>query len=268
MDLATAIGLILGFVIVSVVMIMDGGSPAELFAHPSAILLTMGGALAVCMTSFPLKITLSLPKLLMIAFLGGKSDAVGSIELIVNMADKARREGLLALEEESRQVDDAFLRKGVMLVVDGTDPDQVRSILKIEIESMEGRHHQGIEFFNKAGAYAPTLGIIGTVMGLITVLQQLDDPASLGAAIAGAFLATLWGIMSANLLWLPLGSKLGTKNDEEVVYRHLLVEGLLSLQAGENPRLIREKLMAFLPPKARVEDSEAAAGAQAAEAGA
>ncbi len=268
MDISTAVGLILGFTVVSVVMIMDGGSPAELFAHPSAILLTLGGSIIVSMTSFPLNVTLSLPKMLMIALMGPKMDAVASIDLIVNMADKARREGLLALEEESRQVDDAFLRKGVMLVVDGTDPDQVRSILKIEIENMKARHHQGVEFFNKAGAYAPTLGIVGTVMGLITVLQQLDEPATLGAAIAGAFLATLWGIMSANLIWLPLGSKMDTKDQAEVVYRNLLVEGLLSLQAGENPRLIREKLMAFLPPKARVEDAEAAAGAQAAEAGA
>ena len=154
-----------------------------------------------------------------------------------------------------------------MLVVDGTDPDQVRAILGLEINNMKERHAQGAGFLNAAGGYAPTLGIIGTVMGLITVLQKLDSPGELGHAIAGAFLATLWGIMSANLIWLPLGAKLGSKSEEEVAYRQLLVEGLLGLQAGENPRLIKEKLSAFLPPKTR-EALDEAGGAQTAEAGA
>ncbi len=251
MDLATIIGLLLGFVIVIVVMIMDGGSPAELFANPSAIVLTVGGALAATTASFPLKVATSLPKLVMAAVMGHKADPVAAIEILTQMADKARREGLLALEQESKNLEDDFLRKGVMLVVDGVDPSQVRAIMETEITHMKERHGKGVEFLNSTGGFAPTMGIIGTVMGLITVLQQLDNPSKLGHAIAGAFLATLWGIMSANLIWLPLGGKLKNKSEEEAAYRRMLLEGILALQAGENPRIVREKLSAFLPPKAR-----------------
>jgi len=261
MDLATIIGLIAGFVVVTIVMILDGGSPAELLSHPSAILLTMGGALTASMASFPLSATIKLPTYFMIAMKGDNYDAIGAIELLAQMADTARREGLLALEEQSKQIEDDFLRKGVMLIVDGVDPGQVRAILEIEIKQMHERHSEGIGFLASAGGYGPTLGIIGTVMGLITVLKSLDDPASLGKHIAAAFLATLWGIMSANLIWLPLSSKLNVKSEKEVKYRHLLLEGILALQAGENPRLVREKLMAYLPPKERVQD-EARAAAQ------
>ena len=251
MDLATPIGLVLGFAVVTLVMIMDGGSPAELFAHPSAIILTVGGAIAAATISFPLKTALSLPSLFIGTVMAHKGESHGAIESLVVMADKARREGLLALEEDSKKIHDPFLRRGVMLVVDGVDPAQVRSILEIEVHHMQERHAQGIGFLSAVGGYAPTMGIIGTVMGLIVVLQKLDDPGSLGKSIAGAFLATLWGIMTANLIWIPLAGKLRSKSEEEVAYRHLLVEGILALQAGENPRIVREKLSAFLPPKAR-----------------
>jgi chemotaxis protein MotA len=251
MDLATLIGLALGFTVVGAVMIMDGGSPAELFAHPSAILLTVGGAIAAATISFPLKTVLSLPALFMGSIRAHKAEGSSAIEVLVSMADKARREGLLALEDDSKKIDDPFLRRGVMLVVDGVDPAQVRSILEIEVEQMSERHARGIGFLNAVGGFAPTMGIIGTVMGLVSVLKQLSDPGKLGASIAAAFLATLWGIMTANLLWLPLAGKLRSKSEEEIAYRHLLVEGILALQAGENPRIIREKLSAFLPPKAR-----------------
>jgi chemotaxis protein MotA len=261
MDLATILGLLLGFVIVAVVMVLDGGSPAELFAHPSAILLTMGGAITASMISYPLKTAIGLPKVILLSIMGGKVVPLAAIELISQMADKARREGLLALEEESKKIEDPFLRKGIMLVVDGVDPAQVRTILKVEIEHMHERHNQGIGFLNAAGGFGPTMGIIGTVMGLITVLKQLDDPGSLGESIAAAFLATLWGILSANLIWIPLAGKLRSKSEEEAAYRHLLLEGILALQAGENPRLVREKLLAFLPPKARA--SEAGEGGAA-----
>ncbi len=254
MDLATLIGMVLGFAIVSVVMILEGGSPVELFTHPSPIILTVGGAVAATMMSFPLKVTIRMPKLIMVALMGQVPEPAEAIEVLSRMADKARREGLLALEEEAKQLEDPFLRKGVMLVVDGVDPAQVKDILRIEIEQMKERHHQGAGFFESAGGFGPTMGIIGTVMGLITVLQELDEPSKLGQSIAVAFLATLWGIMSANLIWLPLGAKLKAKSEEEVAYRHMLLEGVMALQAGENPRIVREKLSAFLPPAERTEE--------------
>lgn len=264
MDLMTIIGLIAGLAIVAVVMIMDGGSPAELFAHPSAILLTIGGALAATVISYPLKQISALPKWFMLAFMGPKYDAEGAINTLAKMADKARREGLLALEEESKKLDDEFLRKGIMMAVDGVDPAQVRAILEIEIRHMRERHDAGgINFFSSAGGYGPTMGIIGTVMGLITVLQELDNPGNLGKSIAAAFLATLWGILSANLIWLPLAGKLRSRSEEELAYRHMLLEGILALQAGENPRIVKEKLNAFLPPKERKgEEGAAAEGAK------
>lgn len=271
MDLTTIIGLILGVAIVGVVMIMDGGSPAELFAHPSALLLTIGGAFVATLISFPMKKVTAVPKWFMKAFMGSGHEANQAIDLLTKMADKARREGLLSLEDEAKKLDDEFLRKGIMMAVDGVDPAQVRSILEIELHHLRERHEQGgIAFFTAAGGYGPTMGIIGTVMGLISVLKDLSDPGSLGASIAAAFLATLWGILSANLIWLPLAGKLRAKSEEEVQYRHLLLEGILALQAGENPRILREKLSAFLPPKERpvTEGSEAAPAGQKAKVGA
>lgn len=271
MDLATLIGLGGSLVVIVIVMIMDGGTPAELFSHPSALLLILGGSFLATTMTVPLEIALKLPKFIGIAFKQKKVDLNEVIELIARMADKARREGLLALEEESKKINDTFLRKGIMLVVDGTDPAQVRTILELEIEHMEERHAAGIGFFSAAGGFAPTFGIIGTVMGLISVLKQLDDPSKLAKSIAAAFLATLWGLLSANLIWLPIGGKLQARSHEEVTFRRMMMEGILSLQAGENPRIIKEKLSTFLSPMERGKDAKkgkpAAAPAGAAAAG-
>jgi chemotaxis protein MotA len=262
MDLSTIFGFIIGLSTIMIVMVMDGGSPLELVSKFAPILLIFSGSLSASAFSFPLEVTMRLPKLLMIAIFMQKNESHQAIEILTKMADKARREGLLALEEESKKISDSFLRKAVMLVVDGVDPAQVRAILEIEIHHMEERHAQGYGFFAAAGGFAPTFGIIGTVMGLINVLKQLDEPGKLGEAIASAFLATLWGLISANLIYIPLANKLRAKSEEEIAYRKLLVEGILSLQAGENPRLVREKLSAFLAPKARpVEGSAKQAGA-------
>ncbi|NMB90548.1 MAG: motility protein A [Chloroflexi bacterium] len=248
MDLATIFGFIAAIVIIIIVMILDGGSPLELFAHPSAIILIIGGSLAATTISSPLSLITRLPKLVMLAFQDHKYNSMEAIDLLSKMADKARREGLLALEEESKKIKDPFLQKGIMLVVDGVDPSQVKAIMENTIENMHSRHRAGYGMFSAAGGFAPTFGIIGTVMGLISVLQQLDDPNKLAKSIAGAFLATLWGLLSANLIYLPLAGKLRANDDMETAYRYLLMEGVLALQAGENPRIVREKLMAYLPP--------------------
>ncbi|KPL71431.1 hypothetical protein ADN00_17230 [Ornatilinea apprima] len=248
MDLSTIVGLILALVILVIVLIMDGGSPAELFAHPSAIILIVGGSLMATTVASPLEVMLRIPKMLMISAKDEKFDIQGAIERIASMADKARRDGLLALEEESKKIDDAFLKRGIMMVVDGVDPSQVKAILMANITQMKNRHKAGYEMFAAAGAFAPTFGIIGTVMGLISVLKQLDDPNKLATSIAGAFLATLWGLLMANLIYLPMGGKLKAKSTAEVNYRVMLMEGILAIQAGENPRIIREKLGSYLPP--------------------
>lgn len=248
MDLASIIGFILAATTIVVVMIMDGGTPGELFAHPSAIILIFGGSLGATAITTSLKTVLELPKFLIQAFTTKSFDAKGTIELLTKLADKARREGLLALEEDSKKIQDKFLSKGISMVVDGTDPEQVAAILETNIEQMRARHKHGIGFFTAAGGFAPTFGIIGTVMGLISVLKQLDNPSALGEAIAAAFLATLWGLLSANLIYLPIAGKLKSKDEEEARNRYMQLEGIISIQAGENPRIVREKLSAFLPP--------------------
>ncbi len=258
MDLATIIGLIGGFAVIVIAMIIDGGSPAELFAQPQALLLTIGGALLATVISYPMKSLGLIPKWLMLAIMGSKEkdSPAETIEILSKLADKARREGLLALEEESKKIPNEFLKKGVMMVVDGVDPAQVRAILEIDIRHMAERHEQGINFFTSAGGYGPTMGIIGTVMGLISVLKQLDNPGTLGESISAAFLATLWGILSANMIWLPIAGKLRYNSDEEVSFRKLMLEGILALQAGENPRIVKDKLFAFLPPTARQKEGK------------
>jgi chemotaxis protein MotA len=261
MDIATIAGLVAGLTTIIIVLIMDGGSPAELFAHPSAILLIVGGSLSATVISLPFKTALKLPKFIMQAFTTNNFDTKSTIELLTKLADKARREGLLALEEDSKKVKDKFLQKGLMMVVDGVEPEQVKEIMETTIEQMRARHKQGIGFFTAAGGFAPTFGIIGTVMGLISVLKQLDNPSALGESIAAAFLATLWGLLMSNLIYLPISGKLKSKSEEEVRSRYMQLDGILSIQDGENPRIVRDKLSAFLAPadlKAGAEPGKAA----------
>jgi chemotaxis protein MotA len=257
MDLASIIGLVGAIAIVITVLFLDGGSPEELFAAPSAILLTFVGAIMATTISSNLSTVLKLPAYFKIMFTTKKEDVEGLIEQMVHMADKARKEGLLALEEDSKKIEDAFLKKGIMMVVDGIDPSQVRAILETGIEQMRSRHRAGSSFFAAAGGFAPSFGIVGTVMGLISVLKALDDPSKLAGSIATAFLATLWGLLSANLIFLPIGAKLKMKSEEEAHGRYLVLEGILSIQAGENPRVVRDKLNSYLPPSKKVaEDGE------------
>lgn len=250
MDLTSIVGLIGAATVVVLTLVIEGGSPAELVAHPQAIMITFVGSLVAAVFSSPIDVVMQIPKVVIITFTQHvKLDFLGMIDLISTMADKARREGLLALEEETKSITDDFMQKGIMMVVDGVDPNQIRAIMEVSIEQMAERHKQCYGFFNAAGGFSPTFGIIGTVMGLMGVLSDLSDPNTMAKKIAGAFLATLWGLLSANLIFLPIGAKLRAKSLHEVAYRAMLMEGILSIQAGENPRVIRDKLSAYVPPK-------------------
>jgi chemotaxis protein MotA len=195
---------------------------------------------------------------------------------MVTMADQARRDGLLSLEDAAKKIEDPFLKKGIMMVVDGVDAHQVRAILETNVEQMQARHRKAYGMFAAAGGFSPTFGIIGTVMGLISVLKELDNPDKLAKSIASAFLATLWGLLSANLIYLPIAAKLKSKSEEEAHVRYMQLEGILAIHAGENPRIVKEKLIAFLPPsesrklddnaEAQPEKKPGARGAQKAEA--
>ena len=249
MDKATAPGLALAIVALLLSVILEGGSPAALVNVPAAVLV-FGGTIGVSMMSFPFDAVMGMPKFLPQAFFDKVPNPADTVEVFVKLADKARREGLLALEQETDGLD-PFIKKGVMMVVDGADPSLVREVLEAEIAATEQRHKRGSGLLEAMGGFAPTMGIIGTVMGLVNVLRHLDNPDELGHSIATAFIATLYGVASANVLWLPLGNKLKNKSAEETWVRELAVEGILSVQAGDNPRVVRQKLEAQLAPSQR-----------------
>ncbi|MCC6445218.1 MAG: flagellar motor protein [Armatimonadetes bacterium] len=250
MDLATIVGMILAWGALLGSMIMEGGDPAGLINIPAAILV-FGGTLGATMMCFPLQQIVGIPMIMKHAFIGKHVDPGEIIGLLVSFAEKARREGLLVLEEEARGIQDEFLQKGINLAIDGTDPEVVREILQTDIAFLEERHKMGESVFSTAGGFGPTLGVIGTVMGLVHMLHNLSDPGSMGPAIAGAFIATLYGVSSANLIFLPLGKKLHHRSADEILIREMMVEGILSIQSGDNPRIVADKLKAFLAPKVR-----------------
>lgn len=250
MDLATLVGLVLGWISVLGGALLKGGQLSYYLSIPSFILV-MGGTLGATMISYSLKQMTDLPKVTMQAFFQKKVDLAGTINNLIRFADRARREGLLALESEVEGVGDPFMVKGMRLIVDGTDPALVREILETELAFLEERHKVGEGIYNTLAGFSPTLGIIGTVISLINMMTQLEDPSKMGHMLAAAFIATLYGVAFANLLFLPLANKLKARSTEEVLLRTIIIEGTLGIQAGENPRIIEEKLRSFLPPSLR-----------------
>jgi chemotaxis protein MotA len=250
MDLATVIGIALAWGAFYVALIMEGGH-LESLIEPSAAIIVFGGTFGATIISFSLRHLTNLPKVVRQAFFTKSLDSLEVIRLIVGLSKKARQSGILALESEARVIENEFLRNAVQLVIDGTQPEMVREIMETEIASMSTRHKVGAEIFATLGGFAPTLGIIGTVMGLVHMLENLDKPGGMGPAIAAAFCATLYGVMSANMLFLPIGSKLKARSHEEVAAYELAVEGILALQAGDNPRVVALKMRSFLPPDAK-----------------
>ncbi|MBP1992679.1 flagellar motor protein [Paenibacillus eucommiae] len=248
MDLSTIIGLVIGLAGLLGGYMMDGGHLDSLIV-PSAMVIVFGGTFGAVIISFPVSTLATVPKALGIAFKQAKRDPGATIEEVVDMASIARREGVLALEQRAQEHPNPFLKDGLMMVVDGTDPELTRQILELEMDAIEHQVDNMAKVFEAAGGYAPTMGIIGTVMGLIHVLGSLDDPGSLGPAIAVAFCATLYGVMSANALYLPLANKIKIRGKEQVAEMELMLEGILALQAGENPQLIKKKLASFLHDK-------------------
>jgi chemotaxis protein MotA len=178
------------------------------------------------------------------------------VKLLVSLAEQARRDGLLALDSKVAEVEDDFTRKGLQLVVDGIDPDLVREIMEAEIDGMMARHHEGAGPFEKAGGFAPTMGIIGTVMGLVHVLQNLSAPSTLGPSISSAFIATLMGVGAANVIFLPVANRLKALSTSELEVRTMTLDGLLSVQAGDNPRVVEEKLNSHIAPEERGREDE------------
>lgn len=240
----------LGAIFVS--MLLEGSNPAVLL-KPAPLILVFGGTFCAGAAGF-MKSDLA-------TFKGVFSQAMGStvsdphedITRMVGLAEVARREGLLALEKTADEVTDPFFKRGIEMTVDGNDPEEIREILESEIESLAARHKAGVKFFSDLSGFAPTLGILGTVIGLVHVLANLSNPDTLGPAIAEAFTATLWGVLSANIFWLPMCNKLKRASELEVHGRRLILDGILAIQAGNSPRMVQAKLQSYLAPRARGE---------------
>lgn len=250
MEISTLLGLILCLVAIAGTMLIEGGNPMSLLNTPAAVIV-FGGSIGALAVAYPLKLVMRLPTFIGQTFSASKENPKELIEMFIKLADQARQGGLLSLEEQVNRIENESIRKAVMLIVDGVDPAAVEDVMETDIAMLTERHKEGIEILKALGGFGPTMGIIGTVMGLINVLGNLSNPDDLGHSIATAFIATLYGVASANMVWLPMSNKLKHKHQEEVIARRLSIHGVLGVQAGENIRVLREKLELFLQPKLR-----------------
>jgi chemotaxis protein MotA len=251
-DLATLLGFLIAIVAVVVSTVWESGA-ATLYAlfKPNAIVLILGGTIGATVIGYRKGDLTRLPGLIKSAFAHKELDAQDLIDRIVRMAEKARREGLLALQDDVASLDNPLLVRGVQLIVDGTDPEIVRSTMETAVELAEERQLNAAGALTAAGGYAPTIGIIGTVIGLVAVLGEISNPEKLAHSISLAFLATLWGILTANLFWLPLASKVKQNIHHETLIGRMCIAGVSGLQTGEAPRALREKLEVFISDAVR-----------------
>ena len=249
MDIASIIGLVVCFALVIFGIVWGNDFSMILnFVDVPSIMITLGGSFCCVLAMYTLPEFVKGLKSIGLIFKLSEFDLPEVIRKIIDLSNVARKEGLLALEEASSELDDDFLKKGVLLIVDGTDPELVRGILETEMNSIDSRHKSNIGFWTQLAGMGPAWGMIGTLIGLINMLQAMDDPSAIGPAMAVALLTTMYGSMLANWIALPVATKLGAKNSAEMVIKEVMIEGLLSIQAGENPRVIEEKLKSFLSP--------------------
>jgi chemotaxis protein MotA len=252
MEKGSMVGLGLCLVGVFGSAVMHGIQPVFLFMEFGSLIIVVFGSIGATITAFPFAATQNLSAYIKKAMKGGEvHSATGTISQIVVLTNRARAEGLLALEEEAKGIEDPFFRKGIELAVDGTDPETVKKTLNSEIASMKERHKVGQGWCTQAGIFAPTFGIIGAVFGLMATMGHLDAPEMVGHGIAGAFVATFWGVFLANGVWLPFANKLKMLSQEEVAHKQLIVEGIMAIQAGVSPRVVEELLKSHVPPSER-----------------
>jgi chemotaxis protein MotA len=233
--------------------IIIGGVGVGIYVDIPSILIVLGGSFAGLMISNPLPRVLGVMKYLKHALQIPNYELEKTITTLVNFSERARREGLLALEDDIEEVEDEFLKNGIQLVVDGTDPELIKSILYNDVGQLEERHSIGIKIFDDWGALAPAFGMIGTLIGLIAMLANLDDPDAIGSGMATALITTLYGSFVANLLFIPIKNKLEDRDKSERLSRDIMIEGILSIQAGDNPNILKYKLISFLEPAKRKE---------------
>ena len=250
MDIASLIGFIVCIVLVFIAIVAGNGFAAIIhFLDFQSALITFGGAFCCVLASVTMSEFVAGIKSFALVMKETALNTQEVITKIIELSNVARKEGLLSLEEAANDIDDIFLKKGILLIVDGTDPELVRAIMETELVSTDGRHKTKISFWENLATMGPAWGMIGTLVGLINMLQNMDDPNSIGPAMAVALITTLYGSLLANWIATPVATKLKTKNDEEMQLKEIMIEGLLSIQAGENPRVIEEKLKSFLAPQ-------------------
>jgi chemotaxis protein MotA len=252
MDIATIGGLVLGVGAIFISFTMEGGKISAIIQIP-AMLLVIFGTIGAATITTSLKNVLRLPAYLKIALFSKEYNPLEIIDKIVKMAEKARKEGVLGLEADLKTIDNPFFKKAMQLVIDGTEVTVLQNILETEIAYISERHKKGAGLFQKLGGFSPTLGILGTVLGLIHTLGSTEDAGKMAESIAGAFIATLWGVGMANLVYLPISDKLKHRHEEEQMLLELILEGAISIQSGDNPRVIRTKLLSFITPNLRTE---------------
>jgi len=254
MDIATILGIVSAFGLVLSAILMGGG--LNLFINIPSLLIVVGGTLGTTMINYPLKDVLSVVKVVKNVFFSKAASTSDIIKQFGDFSNKARREGILALEGEINNVQEEFLQKGIQLSIDGLEPGSIREIMETETSYIQDRHKLGAEIFTTMGTYAPALGMVGTLIGLVQMLQTMSDPSSIGPAMAVALLTTFYGAVMANIICLPMSGKLRTRSTEEVLIKEMMIEGVICLSNGENPRIVEQKLAAFLAPNHRNQEEK------------
>jgi len=250
MDLGTIIGIVLSFgLVVSAILT---GSSLMIFVSIPSFLIVVGGTIGAALVNYPMSYVIGVVGVIKNTFFSGLESPQDVIERFKDYANRARREGILSLEPLIKEIDDDYMRKGLQLTVDGLEPQTIQEILETEISYLSERHATGADVVAVMGSLAPAMGMIGTVIGLVQMLQTMSDPSTIGPAMAVALLTTLYGALLANLLFNPMAGKLKARSKEEVLLREMIMEGILAISKGENPRIIEEKLNSYLPPKDRV----------------
>ena len=256
-DISTVIGLILGSACILLALMMGGSIMA--YVDAPSMLIVIGGGTAATMTSVPLVMFFKFPKVTRKAIFHKSIDSMDLVQQLVELAEIARRDGILALENSIENIDDAFLVRGIQMAVDGSDPEVIEQIMETEMENLIDRHDGGKKLFDSLGRFAPAFGMIGTLIGLVAMLSNMDDPSKIGAGMAAALLTTLYGAIMANVIFLPMADKLGRRSTEEILIKTMIIQGVMSIQAGDNPRNVESKLMTFIPPALRPSDEQAQA---------
>jgi chemotaxis protein MotA len=249
MDIATFLGIFSGLALV--VTAISGGGGLSAFISVRSFMIVAGGTMGATLINYPLKDVLRVGGILKNAIFQKRHAPQQWIPVFVDFANKARKEGVLSLEGAVSKMKDPFLKKGIQMAVDGWEPQSINEILETEIDFVRARHRLGVDIFSSMGAFSPAMGLIGTLIGLVQMLQSMEDPSTIGPAMAIALITTFYGALMANLVFLPISGKLKTRSEEELLVRELMLEGVMSVAKGDNPRIVEQKLHAFLSPGLR-----------------